>query len=114
MAIVLPGQTLVQGTGVTGTPTPVPSGTLGQEDFVVDAVDATFYLVNGPTDTINFSSSDLAATTPSAGTIQMVNGVATVTGAFFFSTSGTFTITAMDATTLTIPNATSSPVVVNY
>jgi hypothetical protein len=85
---------------------------LGIQDFIVNAVDANWYPIPGVTDVLGISSSDTSATLPTAGTIVLVNGVATVSNAFAFSGAGSWTITASDVTDGTkLPN-TSSPVVV--
>jgi hypothetical protein len=84
-------------------------------DVIVNAVDSTFHIVNGPTDLIQLTCSDGTAFLPN--NLAMVNGTASFTGAnnlLWGSTSSpTFTVTATDvAPATTIPPATSAPVVV--
>ena len=63
------------------------------------------------TDQVTLSSDDGGAILPAAP-VAMVNGVATFTGTFAFSTTGTWTITATDYTNGAITPNTSSPVLV--
>ena len=123
LLVLLPGETSAPNTatGKTGSPTPVSlSADNGLEDVTVMAVDKTFNPVSGVEDTIGIDSDD---TGPVGGTfpnpVAMVNGVATFSdgvapngGPYAFGDTGTFTITATDATNTNIATAASSPVVV--
>jgi hypothetical protein len=117
LQVLLPGEANAPGTttGKTGTPTPVSLGAGGLENVTVNAVDATFHIINGVTDTIHLTSTDGG---PNGGVtpinVAMVNGTASFTGqsGYAFGDEGTFTITATDETTTTIAPATSSSVTV--
>jgi hypothetical protein len=113
MLVLLPGESSAPGTltGKSGSPT--AQNTVNTvSSVIVLAVDSQFYPVGGITDSIQLSSSDGAAITPTPA--NMVNGTVTFT-TFLFQTGGggTQTITATDTTSTNIPAATSSPVVVN-
>jgi hypothetical protein len=117
LLVLLPGQTFTPGTapGYSGTPTQVNGGSSGfaEENVTVLAVDKSFNLVTSVTDTITLSSTDGGATLPNPET--MANGsvtFSTANSAFYFGDDGTFTITAQDTTTPSIPSATSASVVV--
>jgi hypothetical protein len=118
LLVILPGETLAPGTatGKTGTPTSVSlSGDGGSESVTVYAVDSTYHPVNGVTDTIALTSNDNGPFGGISPNDQaMVNGVVTFTGssAYAFSDQGTFTITATDGSSGSIPAAASSPVTI--
>ena len=114
LQVILPGETAAPGTptGKTGTPDVNNYGaTGGIQDLVVNAVDANWYPVGNVSDGVTLSSDDTSALLPAAP-VAMVNGVATFTSVFAFSTTGTFTITATDSTNGGITPNTSSPVLV--
>jgi hypothetical protein len=116
LQVLLPGETNAPGTatGKIGTPTQQSLSGSGT-DVIVNAVDATFHIVNGPTDLIQLTCSDGSASLPN--NLAMVNGTASFTGVnnvlWGSQSSPTFTVTATDvAPATTIPPATSAPVVV--
>jgi hypothetical protein len=117
LQVLLPGETNAPGTatGKTGTPTSVSLGAGGMEDVTVNAVDATYHIINGITDTISLSSTDAG---PVGGVsplnLSMVNGTASFTGSsgYAFGDQGAFTITATDVTNTKLTAGTSSSVTV--
>ena len=111
LQILLPGETNAPGTATGKTGTPIPQSIAGT-DVTVNAVDATFHIVGGVTDTIHLTTSDETAFLPSD--TAMSNGTVLFTGAnqMLWGSEGTWTITATDETTATILPVTSSPVVV--
>jgi hypothetical protein len=123
LLVLLPGETNAPGTatGKIGSPTPVSlSGSSGNEDVTVMAVDKNFNPISGVQDTIGLTSTDtgpVGGTSPNS--IAMVNGVATFSdgvapngGPYAFGDQGTFTITATDTSNTNIAATASSPVVV--
>jgi hypothetical protein len=108
LQVLLPGESNAPNTttGKTGSPTPVSVGEA--VTLTVLTVDAQWNPVPGATDTISISSSDPGAILP--GSEQMVNGTAQFT--LFFEDQGTWTVTASDWTSTSIPPNTSSQVVV--
>jgi hypothetical protein len=114
LLILLPGETNAPNTatGKTGTPIPVDlySGTGGQENITVLAVDSHWNPVGGVTDTIYITSSDLNGyVLNGANPVPLANGSLQIPD-WYFSTPGTQTVTATDTTNTNIPPATSSPV----
>jgi hypothetical protein len=113
LQVLLPGETNAPGTATGKIGTPTTQSLATGTDVIVNAVDSTFHIVNGPTDLIQLTCSDTGASLPN--NLAMVNGTATFTGAnnLLWGDEGTFTVTANDvAPATTIPPATSSPVVV--
>lgn len=101
---LLPGETAAPGTGSgkTGTPTAQPSG--GSFITTVNAVDANWNVVSS-TPTVRITSSDGAATLPSAAAL-----VAGTKGfAVTLNTMGSQTVTATDASG-SLTSSTSDPV----
>jgi hypothetical protein len=88
------------------------SASEGFENVTVNAVDSTFHIINGVTDTITLTSSDGQAFLPNP--TAMANGTVGFTGnnGVVFQSEGPQTVTATDETTATIPSATSSSVTV--
>lgn len=113
LQILLPGQTNAPGTtlGYVGSPTPVSlSGSGGDVDVTVNAVDSTFHIINGVSDSISLTTTDGGAYLPS-GPASLVNGTVTFSdGSFSFSDQGNWTITATDATSTNIMPVVSAPV----
>ncbi len=109
LQILLPGETNAPGTATGKIGTPMPQSIAGT-DVTVNAVDATFHIVGGVTDTIRLTTSDESAFLPSD--TAMSNGTVLFTGAnqMLWGSQGTWTITATDETTATILPVTSSPV----
>jgi hypothetical protein len=115
LLILLPGETNAPNTatGIAGTPTPVDlqSGTQGAATVTVMAVDAHFNPVGGINDTITLTSTDSGGQVLNGSTTAtMANGIAQF--AWYFSTSGTQTVTATDTSNTSIPPATTLPVTV--
>ena len=111
LLVVLPGETFAPGTatGKTGTPTPVPPGTV--EPVTVYAVDSTFHLISTIGDAIALTSTDPSGISPL--NVQMANGVAifpAIAGYYLF-TSGSQTITAKDFDNNTITSGSSTVLV---
>jgi hypothetical protein len=117
LQVLLPGESNAPGTstGKTGTPTPVSIGDGGLENVTVNAVDATFHIISGVSDTIHLTSTDGGpAGGVSPNDVAMVNGTASFTGGdgYAFGDDGSFTITAVDQTSTNLVSNTSSPVTV--
>lgn len=109
LQVLLPGETNAPNTltGKIGTPDPVSLGAGGFVNVTINAVDATYHIVNGANDTINLSSTDGAAIMPlDAG---LVNG--TLTQIVQFASAGSWTVTATNMTTV-MPAVASSSVTV--
>lgn len=111
LQVLLPGETNAPNTatGKVGTPTPVSLSEGGMVTVTIHAVDANYHIVTTASgNLIELSSSDVNAALPLAS--ALVNG--TVTQDLYFSTTGTFTVTATNLSNINIPNATSSSVTV--
>jgi hypothetical protein len=110
LQVLLPGETNAPGTptGKIGTPTTVSLGAGGNCVVTINAVDSTFHIAHVSGDMISLSSTDGSAFIP--GAAALVNG--SVTEQVTFGSTGIFTVTASDDTTVTIPPATSSSVTV--
>jgi hypothetical protein len=111
MQVLLPGETNAPGTvsGKIGTPTP-SSYTVGTIfPVTINAVDSTFHIVNTTGPTIALSSGDTSATfdTPAS----LVNGTVVLNAAF--GAAGTWTITATNQSSATMPTATSASLTAN-
>lgn len=110
LQVLLPGETNAPGTvaGKVGTPEPVALGNF--TTVTINAVDADWYIVSsGSTGTINLTSDDGTAIMPlDAG---LVNG--TLQQIIQFGSPGTWTVTATNVSSATIPAATSATVTVN-
>ena len=109
LQILLPGMTAAPntGNGYTGTPTTQPAYT--PFDVIVNSVDANWNLVNGPTDTIDLTSSDpnFFVVTDSID-LPLSGGTATFSVEMLADGSGT--ITATDVTDGSKTAATSPTV----
>lgn len=108
LQVLLPGETNAPNTltGKVGTPDPV---TLGNFTTVtINAVDPTWNIVNSGSGMINLTSSDITAIMPLDA--AMANG--TLQQTIQFGSPGTWTVTATNTSSLTLPAATSSSVTV--
>jgi hypothetical protein len=103
LQVVLPGQTVVAGS-VSGTPTVQAVGV--PFSVTINAVDANGYLVTNATPTVNFTSSDGAASLPANGSTTLVNGTATVS--VTLNTGGSQTVKASDQANILTANTSSS------
>jgi hypothetical protein len=112
LQILLPGQTNAPGTALGYIGTPSPQSISKVTPITINAVDATFHMVNGSSDTIHISTSDTGAFLPNDA--PLVNGTLTISGAsgFQFGTTGSQTITATDTTSTNIAPVVSAPVTV--
>jgi len=113
LQVLLPGETNAPNTatGKVGTPDPVALSAGGIMDVTINAVDPTFHIVTAaPGNTIALTTTDNTAALPAPA--ALVNG--TVTQQIFFGSPGTFTVTATNVSNVSIPNATSSPVTVDF
>jgi hypothetical protein len=110
LQVLLPGETSAPGTvtGKIGTPAPQTLG--GAFDLIINACDATWHIAATCNDTVQITSSDTTAWLPPNATL--VNGTTTISGNFFFGSSGTWTVTATDVTTNTISAGISSPITI--
>jgi hypothetical protein len=112
LQVLLPGETNAPNTatGKVGTPTPISyADTGGAVNVTINAVDSTYHIVTtAPGNLIGVTSSDVNASIPPPA--NLVNG--TLTEQLFFSTTGSFTLTATNMTA-TMPSATSSSITVN-
>jgi hypothetical protein len=109
LQVLLPGETNAPDTasGKVGTPDPQ---TLGNPfDLTVNMCDPTWHIVSS-SDTVTITSSDLTAWLPPNA--NLANGTVTITGNFFFQTSGTWTISATDVTNPAITPGTSTAITV--
>ena len=108
LQVLLPGETNAPNTltGKTGTPTSVSTGS--EVDVTVNAVDATYHIVN-VSDTVHLTCTDLGAILPNDA--SMVNGTLTFT-TLYLNDSGSWTVTATDIGNNAIPPATSSSITV--
>lgn len=116
LQVLLPGQTNAPNTtlGYVGSPTPISLAAQGSTPttVTVNAVDATYHVINGVIDSIHLTTTDGSAFMPAD--MQMVNGTASFTGSsgVLFQTSGSQTVTATDTTNTNIPAATSAAVTI--
>jgi len=109
LQVLLPGETNAPNTltGKDGTPDPQTVG--NPIDLKINACDATWHIAPC-SDTVAITSSDTSASPlPNA---TLANGTATISGSFYFGSSGTWTITATDVTTNTVSAGTSSPITI--
>lgn len=117
LVVVLPGQTFTPGKapGYSGTPAPVSldGQPYAQEIVTVYAVDSGYNPVPGITDEIALTSSDPNSILPN--NTAMVNGSVTFgnSNPFLFADSGSWTVTASDASNPAITSGTSASVTVN-
>jgi hypothetical protein len=109
LQVLFAGQTNAPGTltGFTGTPTSVPGGNSENGATVtvtINAVDSTFHIVGGVSDSITLTSSaDPNAAEPTG--VALSNG--TVTTSVVIVTTGSFTVTAADTTSTNIVSSTT-------
>ena len=113
---VLPqGETNAPGTmtGYTGTAY-VPGLTTdsGVANFTINAVDPTFHIISGVTDTIHLVDNSGAGNSTDPNDAPMVNG--TLAAAIAFNITGTFTVTATDVTTPSITAGTTPITIDNH
>src|SRR5438034_710141 len=109
LQILLPGETAAPGTlaGKSGTALAQTAGT--PFTVTVNAVDATWNLVNTVTDTVRITSSDVNAILPFDAALVAGTQAFSVT----LKTGGTRTVTASDITDPAKTANTSSPITVN-
>jgi hypothetical protein len=109
LQVLLPGETNAPGTisGKIGTPS--AQTVANPFDLTINACDATWHIA-ACSDTVGFTSTDTTAWLPPA--TALVNGTVTISGNCYFGSSGTWTITATNATTLTMTPGTSTPITV--
>ncbi|HEY4414313.1 MAG TPA: hypothetical protein VGO57_01370 [Verrucomicrobiae bacterium] len=112
LQILLPGETNAPGTATGKVGTPLPQSTSGFTVVTVNAVDASYHIINGVIDQIELSTTDSQAFLPSA--MSMVNGTAVFSDSngVLFQSTGSQTITATDISNSGIAPVTSSPVTV--
>jgi len=108
LQVLLPGETNAPGTvsGKVGTPDPQTAGNF--LDVRINACDANWNIARTCKDTVAITSSDSSAGLPPD--TALVKGTATISGLFYFGSSGTWTVTATDVTTNTVSSGTSSPI----
>lgn len=109
LQVLLPGETNAPNTltGKVGTPDPVTAGSY--ITVTINAVDANWNVVSSGSGTINLTSTDPGAIMPldaglSGGTLQQI---------IQLNTAGSWTVTATNISSATIPAATSSSITVN-
>jgi hypothetical protein len=110
LQVLLPGETNAPGTTTGKIGTPDAQTVANPFDLTINACDPTWHIVSS-SDSVAITSSDTTAFLPPNATL--VNGTVTITGNFFFGSSGTWTVTATDVTTgsTLLPN-TSTPITV--
>jgi len=113
LQVLYTGQTNAPGTllGYVGSPTPTSlTANSGLANVTINAVDSTFHIIPGVSDSVAVTCSDPGATLPSPA--PLVNG--TLTTAVLFSQTGSFTVTAADTTSTNITSGTTPvPITVN-
>ena len=109
LQVLLPGESNAPNTPTGKTGTPNSQTLFNTFDITVNRCDATWHIVPS-SDTVAITSSDTMAGLPP--NTALVNGTATISGAFYFSTSGTWTITATDITTTNVSAGASSPITI--
>jgi hypothetical protein len=109
LQVLLPGESNAPNTPTGKSGTPAPQTLYNAFDLTINRCDATWHIVPS-SDTVAITSSDTSAGLPP--NTALVNGTATISGSFYFNTSGTWTITATDVTTNTVAAGTSSPITI--
>jgi len=112
LQVLLPGETNAPNTatGKIGTAGHVSLGAGGSVNVTINAVDSSYHIItSAPGNLIGLTSSDAGAVLPAPA--ALANG--TLTRQVFFSTTGNFTITATNMSSVSIPNATSSSITVD-
>ena len=109
LQVLLPGESNAPNTPTGKTGTPAPQTLYNTFDLTINRCDATWHIVPS-SDTVAITSTDTVAALPPD--TALVNGTATISGTFYFNTSGTWTITATDVTTNTVSAGTSSPITI--
>ncbi len=107
LQVLLPGETNAPNTPTGKNGTPNPQTVFNTFDLTINRCDATWHIIPS-SDTVAITSSDPMAGLPPD--TALVNGTVTISGAFYFSTPGTWTITATDVTTNSVSAGTSSPI----
>jgi hypothetical protein len=116
LQVLFAGQTNAPGTllGYVGSPTPTSvTGDSGLATVTINAVDPTFHIVSGISDSISFSAtSDPDNTTLPTPPTFLVNGTLTTT--VVIQQTGSFTVTVADTTSTNIASGTTPvPITVN-
>lgn len=111
LQVLFAGETSAPGTalGYTGSPTPISGATSAGAltSVTINAVDSTFDIVPGVTDTVHLiSSADPNATEPSDA--ALVNG--TLTESILFTAAGNWTVTASDTSAHPLASGTSAAI----
>jgi hypothetical protein len=109
LQVLLPGESNAPNTPTGKIGTPDPQALYYTIDLTINHCDATWHIVPS-SDTVAITSTDTLAYLPS--NTALVNGTATISGEFYFQSSGTWTITATDVTTNTVTAGTSSPITI--
>jgi hypothetical protein len=114
LQVLFDGETNAPGTvlGYTGSPTPVSGANSGGAfaNVTINAVDSTFHIVPGVTDTIHLTcSADPNATEPTDA--ALVNG--TLTEQVLISAPGNWTVMATDTSAHPLTSGTSAAITVN-
>jgi hypothetical protein len=114
LQVLLAGETAAPGTltGKTGTPTSQSGANTSGANVpvIVNAVDTTFHVVPGVSDTVHFTSTADSAAIPAIdpNDVALVNG--TTSQVWIVNSVGSYTITASDSTTPSITAGTSAAV----
>jgi hypothetical protein len=109
LQVLLPGETNAPNTttGKIGTPDPQTVG--NPFDLTINMCDPTWHIVSS-SDTVTITSTDTTAFLPPNATLA--GGTVTITGNFFFGSSGTWTVTATDTTNPAISAGTSTAITI--
>ena len=106
LQVLLPGETNAPGTLTGKIGTPDPHQVSSPYDLRINACDATWNIAATCSDSVAITSSDTSAWLPPNATLA--NGTVTITGNFFFQSSGTWTVTATDVTPASTVSAGTS------
>ena len=109
LQVLLPGESNAPGTATGKTGTPLAQAAGVPFDITINACDATWNIAPC-SDTVHLTTTDPSGYPPND--TALVNGTVTITGTMTLFSSGSWTITASDASTPSIAAGTSSAVTI--